>query len=91
MVTHKNLICEAQSVFHIPGVVAPPDWHDGKPDTSILYLPAFHVAGFLNIIMASLHGSKIVFALSNPIDLPMIVRAIRDHRPYVSKPRTVDC
>lgn len=84
MISHQNLVCECHTVDGIPGADPPHEWNEGKQNTLVLFLPAFHVAGYINIVGGALRGFKVIFALKNPVDLPMVVRAIKENRPHVS-------
>lgn len=46
------------------------------------YLPGFHIAGFAGMLLGMLVGDENHFIIKSPLDVPLIVRAIKELRPH---------
>lgn len=81
LISNRSLISLRTALNGVPGWSTGPEWNHGWPSNNVIFLPAFHIAGLASMVLSLSEGGTTCFALSNPIDLPMIMKAIREYRP----------
>ncbi|MCO5549619.1 hypothetical protein L7F22_003092 [Adiantum nelumboides] len=81
LISNRNLVSLRTALTSISGWNADPQWNKGWPANMVIFLPAFHIAGLATLVLGLSEGGTICFALSNPMDLQMVMKAIKEYRP----------